>query len=100
MEESGGSFSRDSDAVVSSEEEPILWDFRNETLFVLPCLPSSSEISKSLILDLLFPDFSAPAFFFLDLSCSFKKSSSSSLKSSEYEYWSGFVLLALAETAA
>lgn len=74
MEESGGSFSRDPEAVVSSRGELTLWVFRKETLFVLPGLASSSEISKLWILDLFFPAFNAPAFFFLDLRSSFKKS--------------------------
>lgn len=69
-----GSFSHKSDAVVSSEGTLTLWVFKKETLFVLPRLLSSSEISKSLILALFRLAFDAAAFFSLDLSSSFRKS--------------------------
>lgn len=69
-----GSFSCKSDAAVSSEGKLTLWVFKKETLFVLPRLLSSSEISKSLILALFLPAFDAAAFFSLDLSSSFRKS--------------------------
>lgn len=73
-ESSGGSFPRDSDVVVSSEGELILWLFRKETLFVLPCVLPSSESSKSLIVPLLLPALKASVRFFLDLRSSLKKS--------------------------
>lgn len=69
-----GSFSCKSDAVVSSEGPLTLWVFKKETLFVLPRLLSSSEISKSLILALFLLAFDAAAFFSRDLSSSFRKS--------------------------
>lgn len=69
-----GSFSCKSDAVVSSEGKLTLWVFKKETLFVLPRLLSSCEISKSLTLALFLPAFDAAAFFSLDLSSSFRKS--------------------------
>ena len=71
---SGRCFSGASLRDVLSNGEPPLWVLRKETLFfAAPCLDSSSERSKSLILALLLPVLKALARFLLDPSC-FRKS--------------------------